>query len=118
MPERRASQPDGSTATSESMPSPGIRGESDLRSRSSPLSTRRRARGRISYHLLNWEREAGRIDERFGAARKALKSGRASAENHDFGSSFFGSMNGFLTTTAVRNPAGVTISISVPSFER
>src|SRR5437667_3954219 len=69
-------------------------------------------------HLLDWEREAGRLDERFGVARKPLKSARESAENHDFGTSFLGSMNGFLTTTAVRNPAGVTISISVPSFER
>src|SRR2546430_14456510 len=39
-------------------------------------------------------------------------------ESHDFGSSLFGSMNGLLTTIALRGPAGVTISISVPSFER
>src|SRR5213592_543328 len=39
-------------------------------------------------------------------------------ESHDFGTSFFGSMNGLLTTIALRGPAGVTISISVPSFER
>src|SRR3989442_4474191 len=38
-------------------------------------------------------------------------------ERHDFGTSFFGSMNGLLTTIAVREPAGVTISISVPSFD-
>src|SRR2546426_418807 len=36
--------------------------------------------------------------------------------NQDFGVSFFGSMNGFLTTIAFREPTGVTISISVPSF--
>src|SRR5437899_12975947 len=38
--------------------------------------------------------------------------------SHDFGTSFFGSMNGLLTTIALRGPAGVTISISVPSSER
>src|SRR5207245_5598417 len=36
--------------------------------------------------------------------------------NQDFGVSFFGSMNGFLTAIALRKPAGVSISISVPSF--
>src|SRR2546427_7992359 len=39
-------------------------------------------------------------------------------QGHDFGTSFFGSMNGLLTTIALRDPAVVTTSSSVPSFER
>src|SRR2546426_9407140 len=64
------------------MPSPGIPGESDPRSRSSLPSGHRRACGRVSYHPLIWDGEAGRLDERFGDSRKSLGPIHDRSEEH------------------------------------